>query len=122
LTLIYLLLLRLDHGRDDRDQIGLAEVARPDILLAGGRLLREVEPYGPRRDVGIEPPLGDLLLKAIDVKLPHPRGEGFPAARDLGLGLGVLGDLDIAIDRMLEPVGDIAQEGGRLCAEKAPSR
>ena len=80
----------MDHGRDDRDQIGLAEVARPDILLAGGRLLREVEPYGPRRDVGIEPALGDLLLKAIDVKLPHPRGEGFPAARDLGLGLGDL--------------------------------
>src|SRR5262249_4442562 len=40
--------------------------------------------------VGIEPPLGDLLLKAIDVKLPHPRGEGFPAASDLGLGLGDL--------------------------------
>ena len=62
---------------------GLAEVARPDILLAGGRLLREVEPSGPRRDVGIEPALGDLLFKAIDVKLTHSR-DGAAFALSIG--------------------------------------
>jgi len=43
--------LRFDHDWDDRDKIDLAEVARPDILLAAGSLLREVDPSSPRPDM-----------------------------------------------------------------------
>ena len=64
---------------------------RPDILIAAGRsiaagrLLSEIEPSGPRRDVGLKLPLGDLFLKAIDVKLPSTRSlEGrFPVGGGL---------------------------------------
>ena len=47
-----LLLLRFDHDRDDRDQIGLARVMHPDILIPAGRLLSEIAPNCPRRDIG----------------------------------------------------------------------
>jgi hypothetical protein len=82
-TCLRLLLLRLDHDRDDRDQIGLARVMHPDILIAVGRLLSEIAPNCPRRDIGIEAALATSSSKTQpdqarrDRRAPASRLQGY---------------------------------------------